>query len=697
MTSPVRYTLTVYRGARNPVPAQSDELSWPEVVDALGELIAKPPVEDKRDLLAIAPHRLRTPYRLEENVEAVSLLIVDVDGCDAGALAQRIDSLGIAAVVYGSPSDDETKHNARRVRVVAPTSRELTPDECKDARRAFAELVGLGPGQGVEGALESARLFFAGRLEGTPERAFASTDGAPVDVDALLATPLRHDWRVAPPAPADVERPARDDASATAGAAALLTALGDCRDWQGSRFTMCGALGGMLRRSGWSREDCAEVVRAWLDVGDPEIEVQPGVTWACKAWDKPIDQVSGRGALDAVVGPAMGALVEAAIMLPERARIGAKLPPVGADEAHAETGAAPSAWRVVRMSDPEEPIDWRCRGLRLATSNGKISLIAGQPGAGKGPLADYLAICLSLGVPAFGHACEAAPTILLDWEGTRLTMRRLRRMARGLDRDPLSLDPCLTVVDASSVRDPLSPVWLQQLADEVARLGARHVVLDSYTSAMLGLDIESNSSAYARLAQALGELDVLVLAVAHANKAASASAKPGLHHISGTGALGALAQTAILVHRPDDDDEHRVRLSCARGPEGRFDAFDVRFADRADGALTLTAEAVTKPSATPAATGAPAGRGGHDHAPDVRVCGARILRVLVDEPLAHAYAELERRGGEGPRAAKQALARLCDAGLADCVAGQYSATEAGAAASDGAVAAALGHVAGFGR
>lgn len=690
----MKHALTVYRGARDPVPAQADDLSWPEVVEALSELITKPPVGDKRDLLAIAPHRLREPYRLEENVDAVSMLVIDVDGCDAGALAQRIDSLGIAAVVYGSPSDDETKPDARRVRVVAPTSRELSPDECKDARRAFAELIGLGPGQGVEGAIEASKLFFVGRLEGTPDRAFASADGKPVDVDALLATPLRHDWHVAPPPPADVERPARDDAGTTAGAAALLAALGDCRDWQGSRFAMCGALGGMLRRSGWSRDNCAEVVREWLDVGDPEIKVEPGVTWACKAYDKPVDQVSGRAALDGVVGPAMGALVEAAVMLPERARIGARLPRVGADDAHAGTGATPSTWRVVRMADPEEPIEWRCEGLRLATSNGKVSLIAGQPNAGKGPLADYLAICLALGVPAFGYPCEAAPTLLLDWEGTRLTMRRLRRMARGLGRDPLSLDACLTVVDASGVRDPLSPVWLQQLADEVARLGARHIVIDSYTSAMLSLEIESNSTAYARLAQALGELDALVLIVAHANKQSAASAKPGLHHVSGTGALVSLAQTAILVHRPDDEDEHRVRLTCGRAPETGFAAFDVRFADRADGALTLTAEAVGAPAAKTETTPAPRG---NEHAPDVRVAGARILRVLVEEPLAHAFAELERRGGEGPRAAKQALARLCDAGLADCVAGQYSATDAGAAASDGAVAAALGHVAGFGR
>jgi DNA-binding transcriptional ArsR family regulator len=507
--------------------------------------------------------------------------------------------------------------------------------------------------------------------------------------------PVEAPHAASPAAPA----PDRADAGTAtyAAANAILAALGDCRDWQGSRHAICGAVGGMLRKALWSRNDCAALIQQWLDVGDPAIKVQPGIDWACKAWDRPAELVSGRQALDAIVGPALGGVVEASALLPWRSKAGA--PPeaelVGADAAHENTAVA-SGWCIMRMADPEEPIDWRCHGLRLATSKGKISLIAGQPGAGKGPLASYLSICLATGTPAFGqHACEAAPTLLLDWEGARLTMRRLRRMARGLGLDPLELDDCLTVVDASGVRDPLSPVWLQQLHDEIARTGARHLVLDSYTSAMLGLDVEPNSAQYARLAQALGELDALVLAVAHANKAAAASAKPGLHHVSGTGALSALAQTAILAHRPDEDDEHRIRLSCARGPEGRFDAFDARFTDRDDGALVLTAEQVEQPAQR--GTADPPAKRAPDDGHAVVTAGQRALRVLRDEPHSHVYAELERRSGEGPRAVRQALARLEDAGLAECAGGQYSATERGYDASDDAVARALGVVGQFTR
>jgi len=490
------------------------------------------------------------------------------------------------------------------------------------------------------------------------------------------------------PAPGD-----RAGAATYAGASAILAALGDTHEWQGSRWAICGALGGMLRKCGWARDDCEALVTEWLDVGDPAIKVRPGVDWACAAWTKPVDVVSGRQALDGIVGAQLGAIVEAGALLPWRAR--PDLTPAFSPACEATT-EAPSGWRVVRMADPEEPIDWRCPGLRLATSRGKVSVIAGQPGAGKGPLADYLAICLAIGTPAFGlHACQAAPTILLDWEDTRLTMRRLRRMSRAMGRDPLALDECLTVVDTTDVVDPLSDVWQQQLADEVARLGARHVIVDSYTSAMLGTGIETNSQLFASLAQRLAKLDALVLCVAHMNKASAASARPRLADIGGTGALGALAQTAILVHRPDEDDEHRVRLSCARGPEGRFTPFDVRFSDTDTGGLALKALPIEDAPAKAERSAAQPST--MDHTPAVRAAGARIMQVLLDEPLTHAYGYLERRGGEGAPAAKKALARLCDAGLAECVAGQYSATAAGQAADDRRVAAALGAVVGFSR
>lgn len=171
-------TLTLYRGARSARPYRSDDFGdFGELADALEDL-AQVEAAEKVDLFAIGPYRLRPKStRADRNVEAVTLLALDVDCCDADALAERLEDLDVPAILYGSPSDNEDLTDARRVRVLAEIDRELSPDECKPARLAFAEALALEPGCGVEGALDPSRIFFCGRLEGTPPRAFMRFGG----------------------------------------------------------------------------------------------------------------------------------------------------------------------------------------------------------------------------------------------------------------------------------------------------------------------------------------------------------------------------------------------------------------------------------------------------------------------------------------------------------------------------------------
>jgi hypothetical protein len=169
--------VTIYRGATNPTPIAQDTFpTWSELADEIEAMTDAPPLApasadretQKRSMLAFGPHRLSAPHRNAANVEAVTLLVIDVDTLpDLGALLERCAALGDPCMVYASPSDTP---EARRVRVVAPISREIHPDDCKRTRQAFAELLGVGPGQGVEGAIEAAKLFFVGRLHGTPPR-----------------------------------------------------------------------------------------------------------------------------------------------------------------------------------------------------------------------------------------------------------------------------------------------------------------------------------------------------------------------------------------------------------------------------------------------------------------------------------------------------------------------------------------------
>jgi hypothetical protein len=262
--------LTLYQGARNPVPLRADDWpSWAELCSDLAVLLATEATE-KTDLFAIGPHRLAKPYRLDANVAALDLLALDVDRCDASALLDRIEALGLAAAVYGSPSDDPTKPDTRRVRVLAPASRPILPAECAATRCAFAELLELEPGQGVEACLNPGGLFFVGRIEGTPPRAWAWRDGAAVDVDGLLAVPLALDWRPgkaptgASPAAASGGLPTAEPTDRAAELADLVRE----RWLDGGRIESHAALNlfGWLLGRGWRR---AELV-ALLDLLDQD-------------------------------------------------------------------------------------------------------------------------------------------------------------------------------------------------------------------------------------------------------------------------------------------------------------------------------------------------------------------------------------------------------------------------------------------
>jgi hypothetical protein len=118
---------------------------------------------------------------------------------------------------------------------------------------------------------------------------------------------------------------------------------------------------------------------------------------------------------------------------------------------------------------------------------------------------------------------------------------------------------------------------MQSLAAVVGQHHISTVVLDSYTTAMLPSGIDSNAPQYAALASMMGKLGVLVLAVAHARKGDAKRGAPVLEDIAGSGALAALAQTALGVWYPDQADKNIARVTCMRAPEGVFEDFAVKW------------------------------------------------------------------------------------------------------------------------
>lgn len=651
--------VTLWPFAEAKRPGAVDDLSWSEFCEEVSELAqqvtpapksADPEVQ-KKALPGIGPHRLAEgeERRLLANVEAVTLGVLDVDdGADPDKIISRLKKAGHAALIYASPRDTP-KH--RKLRVIVPLTRELTPGECPEFRQRLAEVVGIGPGQGVEGAIDAAKLFFVGRLHGTPPRDVWRVPGKPVNPDRL--PPTRRDWRAgkAKPAPAG---PLAQLPPATAGIAA---ALGPWADHEGHRWELCGAVGGLMRRLGYSAAQCEAEIRAWLPAKDKAVNVEHGLKWALGAWAKDAGEVSGAETLAGIVGEEHARVIESAARSGssthralEKIRATAKpaLARIVASAAESDDPLGPK----FDWTGPLPKIEYYCEGLRLAPSRGKISVVGGLPGAGKGPFANYLALCFALGLKAFDRwHCEQKRVTLLDCEGLLLTAERIARMTKAVRRKPAELQEALDLHDVSGLQ-LFTPGFFERLEETEPEV----VILDSYTSAMMTTDEEPNSPAYAKLARCFGQLGCLVIAVTHARKI-PVDQRPELGDIAGSGALGALAQTGISARRPDPENRTLIRFECMRAPRDQFAPFDVTFNDTKWGGLLLEAEdAATTAEAKAEARGE-----------SLSVMANRVLVAMHKAPATPmSRRELSERVGGNRAAAYDAVAALERADFLEC-------------------------------
>jgi hypothetical protein len=246
---------------------------------------------------------------------------------------------------------------------------------------------------------------------------------------------------------------------------------------------------------------------------------------------------------------------------------------------------ADTTGRFVDWRTPSEPIDYYCEGLAIAPSERKVTIIGGNPGAGKGPLAGYLAVCFAFGLRAFGeHPCRECRVGVLDFEGAGLSRRRLESYARGFGLAPSSLQGRVFLRDTDP-SEMLDLGWVHELVDS---LKLEVLVIDSYMSAVSGSDIDPNGQEFAWLARELGKLGIVVLIVAHARKPSSTSKgeRPLLGDLAGSFALGGMAATGLGLWRADEDEPMQARVGCMRAPEEGFRTFDLQWTRHEDGAWT---------------------------------------------------------------------------------------------------------------
>jgi len=693
--------ISLYRGARDPVPERQDDFAdWPELVANLHELVddeapATPeaPDGDKTRLYAFAPHALRVPYRITENVAHVSCLAIDVDTCDLDALDVRLRALACDALVYGTPSDDASgAPDARRVRVVAPVSRPIAPSECAATRLAFAEALGLAPGRGIEACLDAARINFVGRMPGAPPREWRTYAGGPVDVDALLARPLAHAWGA--PTAAPVTEPTASpgvasDPHALATSATLascLALLGDAHDHDGRKHDLCGALGGVMRRAGYSREDCATLIRAWLPAGEASVDVEAGVRWALGAWDGPASAVSGEGALRAIVGAERARMIANALSM----RMGLRQCALdeGVVAAPANGSALAAFGRFWDRTKPPPRLNYVVDAFDFAP--GKVSVIQGYGNTAKTPFALLLGLCIASGRDFLGCAVQQGPVLYLAFEGGVLTEEREARLCAGLGlrREEIS------TFEGITLGEDLGEAMLDALESHIREHDIRVAFVDTYGSAVAG-EVDQNASTFSHYLKELGRLSdatgCLIVVLLHENKGES----DGLRRISGHNSLAGAIQASISLTRKDED-RNVLRVTCTRETRKAFEPFDVKFCDvemaEAPRGSALTAERSS--GSTVASRWSANETRANDRRRSMTLAGSRMLTYMRSNGVRVAFDTKslnEVAGDTGVNNQKEARARLAKHGLIESAPGGlgYQLTERGREADDQTVLGAL--------
>jgi hypothetical protein len=688
--------LTVYRGAQHTDPIARDEVSWDGLCTEIEALCTdEDPATDKRDLIAFGPYLLKEgASRSAADVEVMSdVAMLDVDACDLPALRERIAQIRCEAIVHGTPSDDPDAP-VRKVRIYARLDGEHAPDEAGEVRDSVAAILGVAHDPATRNA---DRIGFVGRLAGTPPRYVERFHGAPI---ARAQLPSVTPGAAVTPSSALARQPlpepsiSRPSAAYDAASMGIIGALGSAENHRGDAgggglHNVSGAIGGLLRKCGWSRDQCEALMRAWLDGASDSVEAR--VRWACDAWRKPSSEVSGMQALAAFVGGDVSAAIEQCAMLPWRARQGPGIVQPQHDERveDDDEGSYPTLKRVDLTVNPD-PMRYVIPGLEIAP--GKVTALQGFANAGKTPFALLMATCVAAGCKFLGMRTTQTNVAYFDHESSPLTQERAIRIRHGLGLE--DSPPGLHLFNAQPFSAELIRDARQAIDDHTIGM----LVVDTYSSALPADDSASfNDSSFRSWATTLGRLSsetgVLVMILLHETKAAGGA--EGIRGISGHGSLAGALQTAIALAHPSEDNVARVRVSCARATRKGFRTFDIVWsdADNPDApegeALIATREKLPdKPVDTATAKDA-------RDAAATRAAGEALL-LAMPRGQAVSTATLMTMGGESRSACQRALARLLRAGLVIYVhPGRYQITDAGAEADAHARATALGAIGGF--
>ena len=177
-------------GARDAVPRLA-ELEWPDLVTLLTTHRASSgcsatPCTDRKcpaklSFPAWSPVALKAPRRLNENVEAVTAAVFDLDHLTE----QQVDVLEFGSLAWLLYSTHSSKPGDICLRLVMPLNRPVKPDEWAAVRSAAITRHAIPADPAVK---DLARLYFLPDAPAGTEPLAAACEGKPLDVDDLLAS-----------------------------------------------------------------------------------------------------------------------------------------------------------------------------------------------------------------------------------------------------------------------------------------------------------------------------------------------------------------------------------------------------------------------------------------------------------------------------------------------------------------------------